>query len=257
VLLASNSLTFELYLLSIAFLQTWIDLVNLIQSKIKDAYSSAQHELMQQKEKSEVSNSNSKANNLQIDKNFYSLLLTVVWFLEHDSYTNVTMNLDINFCKVFQENYELKSTGGKTMAEGIKEEDSTTFQNSPIHLMFYEKISQEDNKKNNSGFIFNSSPELSSMTWCKVQKTKPARFDDLVYNLELKMVASDVTAQFVSLEQYEQLLYVLGQKPRSATKCSGQEVLTLLNKFPTNTPDNFKEMLHCLQLPFKYNEKNC
>ena len=69
------------------------------------------------------------------------------------------------------------------------------------------------------------------------------------------MVASDVTAQFVSLEQYEQLMYVLGQKPRSATKCSGQEVLTLLNNFPTNTPDNFKEMLHRLQLPFKYNEK--
>ena len=71
------------------------------------------------------------------------------------------------------------------------------------------------------------------------------------------MVASDVTAQFVSLEQYEQLLYVLGQKPHSATECSGQEVLTLLNESPTYTPDNFIDMLHCLQLPFKYNEKKC
>ena len=141
------------------------------------------------------------------------------------------------------------------MAEGIKENDGTTFQNSPIHLMFYEKISQEDYIKKNPDLSFDSSPKLSSMTWCKVQKTKPAIFDDLVYNLELKMLASDVTAQFVSLEQYEQLLYVLGQKPSSATECSGQEVLTLLNEFPTNTPDNFKEMLHHLQLPFKYNEK--
>ena len=229
--------------------------MNLIQSKIKTAYSSVQRELVQQKETSEVSKSNSKVNNLQIDKNFNTLLPTVIWFLEHDPYTNVTMNLDVNFRKVFQENYKLKSTGGKTMAEGIKENDGTTFQNSPIYLMFYEKISQEDYIKKNPGLSFDSSPELSSMTWCKVQQTKLARFDDLVYNLELKMVASDVTAQFVSLEQYEQLLYVLGQKPRSATECSGQEVLTLLNEFPTNTPDNFKDMLHCLQLPFKYNEK--
>ena len=94
------------------------------------------------------------------------------------------------------------------------------------------------------------------MTWCKVQKTMQSKFVSLVYNLELKMVASDVTAQFVSLEQYEQLLYVLGQKPHIVTECSGQEVLTLLNEFPSITPDNFKDMLHRLQFPFKYNEKN-
>ena len=68
MLLASNLLTFGLFLLSIAILESRVDLVNLIQSKIKTAYSSVQRELVQQKETSEVSNTNSKVGNLKIGK---------------------------------------------------------------------------------------------------------------------------------------------------------------------------------------------
>ena len=227
--------------------------MNEIQGKIQSgAYSSAQRELDQHQETSKISNPKSSDGILPTSKNFYLLLSTVVWFIEHDPYTNVTMNLDVNYCRVFQDNYLVKSQDGKTMTEGIMEENGTTFQNSPIHLLFYEKISQKDYELKNLDLSFDSFPELSSMSCCKVKKTKPTKFAPLAYNLELQIIPSDVTAQFVTLEQYEQLMYVLGQKPHSTTGRSGQEVLTLFNQFPTNTEHNFRDMLHRLQLPFKY-----
>lgn len=66
------------------------------------------------------------------------------------------------------------------------------------------------------------------------------------------MVSQDVTAGFVSHEQYEQLLFVLGQVPQNAPGQSFKEVLTLFNDFPTNTVHNFKDMLHWLEIPYIY-----
>ena len=34
---------------------------------------------------------------VQSETNFQSLLSTIVWFLEHDLYADVTMNLDVNY----------------------------------------------------------------------------------------------------------------------------------------------------------------
>ncbi len=62
----------------------------------------------------------------------------------------------------------------------------------------------------------------------------------------------NVTAQFVSPEEYGQLLFVLGQVPQNAPWQSCKDVLTLFNDFPTNTVHNFKDMLHRLQFPYVY-----
>ena len=34
---------------------------------------------------------------IQSETNFQSLFLTIVWFLEHDLYADITMNLDVNY----------------------------------------------------------------------------------------------------------------------------------------------------------------
>ena len=73
--------------------------------------------------------------------------------------------------------------------------------------------------------------------------------------MELQVVLRDYTAQFVSLEKYQQLLFVLGQKPQNKTGQSSKEVLTLFNDFPTNTEHNFKAMLDWLQFPYVYDVK--
>ena len=44
------------------------------------------------------------------------------------------------------------------------------------------------------------------------QITQP-NLDDLAYTMELQLILSDVTTQFVSLEQHELLMFVLGQEP--------------------------------------------
>src|SRR5687768_12638740 len=72
--------------------------------------------------------------------------------------------------------------------------------------------------------------------------------------MELQLVLRDFTAQFVSLEQYQQLMFILGQPLHNAHGISCKEVLTLFQNFPTHTEDNFKDKLHQLQFPYVYNE---
>ena len=77
----------------------------------------------------------------------------------------------------------------------------------------------------------------------------------MAYKMELELVLRDFTAQFVSLEQYQQLMFILGQRANSLAgnhQCY-KKVLTLFNKFHTNSIENFEDMLDQLQFPFFYN----
>ena len=74
----------------------------------------------------------------------------------------------------------------------------------------------------------------------------------MAYDMELKLVEHDATAQFISEQQYELLIFIIGQKQSNAPGQNCKEVLTLFNDFSTNTVHNFKYMLYWLQLPYKY-----
>ena len=72
-------------------------------------------------------------------KPFPSLLPMVTLFLEQEPVSSLAMNLDVNYCRVNQENYNKKWETEKTMQEMIFIQDGDSFQNSPIDLVFYKK----------------------------------------------------------------------------------------------------------------------
>src|SRR5688572_26666170 len=96
---------------------------------------------------------------------------------------------------------------------------------------------------------------MSLLSHCKLKHIKKSTLDSRAYRMELQLVSHDYTAGFVSHEQYEQLLFVLGQVPQNAPGRSCKEILTLFNDFPTNTMHNFKDMLHWLEFPYVYDNK--
>ena len=69
---------------------------------------------------------------------FKSLLSTIVLFLDQETYFNAPMNLDVNFRHVRQDN--LTEGDGANIKDSILEDNGKSFQNSPLCLMFYEKI---------------------------------------------------------------------------------------------------------------------
>jgi hypothetical protein len=72
------------------------------------------------------------------------------------------MNLDVNFWRVCQENFtQLK---GMNIKEAIFKENGDTFQNSSIHLLFYEKISNKDLQDDQ--VPENEQPKIASMSLC-------------------------------------------------------------------------------------------
>src|SRR5687768_14191711 len=77
---------------------------------------------------------------LQVEQNFHLVFSTIVWFLEQDPFTNVAMHLDVNCQKVIQSNFT--ASNRKDLHTALKV-DGDTFQNSPIHLLFYEKSSNQ------------------------------------------------------------------------------------------------------------------
>lgn len=117
------------------------DLISAIQDKISKAYSNAQGFIKPNTLFETDVHDDDKM--LQVKQNFESLFSTIVWFLEQDPYTNVAMNLEVNYCKVKQENYFVPTPTGKDFQTAIMEKGGTTFQNSQIHLLFYEKISAQ------------------------------------------------------------------------------------------------------------------
>jgi hypothetical protein len=185
-------------------------------------------------------------------KPFSSLLSTVTWFLEQESVSNLAMNLDVNYCQVNQNNFKKKGETGKTMEEMIFIQDGDSFQNSPIDLIFYEKkILSHDVHP----------PDVASMSSCKL---RPDRFkqytdediDNSAYNYELLVCMKNMTAQFVTKNEYQKLLFILGFKDYNSNLMSQdyKEILTLFNDFNTATESNFKDMLKQLQFPFVYDE---
>ena len=75
-------------------------------------------------------------NKFRLEDDFESLLLTIVLFLDQKTYFNVSMNLDVIFCCVHQDN--LTEDDGANRKDSILEDNRKSFQNSPLCLMFYE-----------------------------------------------------------------------------------------------------------------------
>src|SRR5687768_10506442 len=150
----------------------------------------------------------------QIADQFKSLLSTIILFLEQDPLTNVSMNLDVNFRRVHQENF-LKAEG-TTIKDAIFKEGDDTFQNSAIHLLFYETIVCSD-----ADFVptLNESPkpELTSMSFCKFMYLPTLTVDEKAFGLELLLVLQGVTAKFVTKEKYNLLAFILGQRYINST----------------------------------------
>ena len=73
-----------------------------------------------------------------IERNFDSLLLTIVLFIDQEPVSNVAMTLDVNFWHIHQENFT--DGEGLTFEDSMYTDKGDTFQNSPLHLFFYEKI---------------------------------------------------------------------------------------------------------------------
>ena len=98
------------------------------------------------------------------------------------------------------------------------------FQNSQIHLVFYEKVYLSESSKNSTAQNIEDLPELSSISSCKLKNFNHSNLDNLAFYLELQLSLQDVTAQFVSQEQYEHLLFVLGQGKHSSPGQSCKEI---------------------------------
>ena len=120
-------------------LESRTQLLNDIQEEIKKSYSSIpQSELEPNIEMTNPATPEPKKKLLQSKENFQSLFLTIVWFLEHEPYTDIAMNLDVNYRRVLQENYKSTTQKDKDIYKAIMEsnpdEDTDTFQNSPLHF---------------------------------------------------------------------------------------------------------------------------
>jgi hypothetical protein len=187
-----------------------------------------------------------------IQSKFESCLPTVVLFIDQDPFTNVAMNLDVNFCCVHQQNF--MQSDGENIQDAILMKNGKSFQNSHIHLLFYEKIKTSDLPDELKTM---SNPELTSMSWCRFKENSGIDIPKEALKNEIILLSEDFTAQFVSMEQYLQLLFILGQKADSSAgdQQNFKKILKLFNLFKTNLIDNFKAMLNRLQFPFEYNEK--
>ena len=99
-------------------------------------------------------------------------------------------------------------------------------------------------------------PILSSMSYIRFKKEFPLCCDELEPDSKLLLVLEGVTAQFVTKEKYQQLLFILGQKNFSSVgdEQNFPDILQLFNTFSTKTKENFKDMLNAFQFPFVYND---
>src|SRR5688572_19158611 len=98
-------------------------------------------------------------------------------------------------------------TTGKDINKAIMDTTGETdmFQNSPIHLLFYEKIRESDYSTNHLVPGLKAvPPEIFSMSDCKLKfkaNEKKPKFLILAYNMDLQLVLADVSAQLVTMEQ--------------------------------------------------------
>ena len=190
-------------------------------------------------------------------KPFPSLLSTVTLFLEQESVSRLAMNLDVNYCQVNQENFNKKTETENTMQEMIFMQDGDSFQNSPIDLIFYEKKILLDNSKSS-----NYLADVASMSYCKLSSERFKHFLNVdiaesAYNLELLLCMKNMTAQFVTKKEYQQILFILGFKDYNSKIViqDYKKILALLNDFDTATEINFKDMIKQLQFPYIYDDQ--
>ena len=237
---------------------SWTDLESKIQSLIKEACDMLWPKRVQYqatpKDTPDIPQDVPVKDFLSINDDFKSLLSTIVLFLEQEPFSSVSMNLDVNFWHIHQENFDSENNEGTTLSQEIFTANGDTFQNSPIHLLFYEKIT---NKDCHLVPTLNGIPELSSMSFCRFKKNSVQNLDVSAYEYSLLLVLDGFTAQFVTKEQYQQLLFILGQKVNSpaANEQNYQEILQLFNPFHTSSIENFQEMISQLQFPYAYNAK--
>ena len=187
----------------------------------------------------------------KIEKTFDGLLSTIVLFIEQDSFFNAPMNLDVIFQQIYQENFlNYKMNDGLSISDAIFTEGGNTFQNSDFHVMFYEKMTETlvpDEE---------APPEISSMSYCRLKNYSGLGLPESAFELDLCLVLEGGTARFVTMEQYLQLWFILGQKTPCPTVNEQHftEVFNLFKNFHTSSPKNFQDMLGALQFPFEYNK---
>jgi len=140
------------------------------------------------------------------------------------------------------------------MREEAIKPNGDTFQNSPIHLLFYEKIS---NAESDLVPNMNDKPKLSSMSWCGFKKNSTINLPEGADELALLLVLENFTAQFVTKKQYLHLMFILGQdvNKTGVNQQNYMEILQLFNPYPTDTAENFKDMISQLQFPFVFDKK--
>ena len=83
-----------------------------------------------------------------------------------------------------------------------KEENTNSFQNSPIHWLFYERMNVKDFMKGTRPTL-DIPPDLSSMSDCKLKKEPWHDFDKKANDLDLQLILGNITAKFVSMEEYK------------------------------------------------------
>ena len=99
------------------------------------------------------------------------------------------------------------------------------------------------------------------MSYCKLSNVKfplvsDNNIDNSAYSMELLLSIRNMTAQFVSREEYQQLMFILGFKNFSSDDMAQdyQPILSLFREFNTATEDKFKDMIQKLQFLFVYDE---
>ena len=122
---------------------------------------------------------------LQVEKNFHLVFSTIVWFLDQDPFTNVAMHLDVNCRKVKQTNFT--AANRKDIHSALKV-DGDTFQNSPLHLLFYEKVIKSKVSSKDKAPSLPTCPEISSMSLCELRKTTKFGVEDLAYEMKLQLI---------------------------------------------------------------------
>ena len=120
---------------------------------------------------------------LQVEQNFHLVFSTIVWFLEQDLFTNIAMHLDVNYRQVKQEKF--MAANRKNIHNAITKANGDTFQNTPIHLLFYEKINEAKLSSNDMVLSLETPPEISSMSVCKLKKTTKFGVENLAYEMPL------------------------------------------------------------------------
>ena len=84
-----------------------------------------------------------------------------------------------------------------------------SFQNSPIHLVFYEKISESEWKTNQiCPGVKATPPEIRSMSSCMLKSDEDPKLVQPAYDMPLDLILSEVTGQFVTPERYAQLMFI-------------------------------------------------